>query len=179
MKKITLFIILSIFLGTVTAQGDNFTTTDGGNKEKPSNESSLEECQFEFTDYGTAEELNSITAQEAGSHYLGEMNAKKFKLIQNLYTYQTSIGPGNPGTRTVIQKPLIYSAIHKMNKYLKKNLRKGNFSEDEANEILSHSLDVVIAAFSQNTDDFESALKQSKEPEEIVSLFQKARIVKL
>ncbi len=180
MKQIILFIFFSIFLGTVTAQGDILKNLDGvGKKVKPAQNAPSVEYQFEFTDYGTEEELKNISSEDISKHYLGEDIAKKFHLIQTLYTYQTAIGPGNPGTRTVIQKPLIYSALYKLDKYFKKSLKKGIYSEERASEILNHSLNIAIAAFSQNSEEFESVLKNTKNPEELTKVFVSSKLIRL
>lgn len=80
--------------------------------------------KFEFDDYGSDEEWQSIPISEAGEHVLGESIAKKICLVQKLYVSRTPVGPGNPGMRTFIRKPYIYNSLRKLDNYFKKSVRK-------------------------------------------------------
>jgi len=179
MKRLGLLVFYLIILHNVTAQGYSFTGYDGTEKTKYVHSSTGNEVKFEFTDIGSSDDWKSISKDEAGNHYLGDTIARKFYLIQKLYTYQTPVSPGNPGMRTVIQKPLIYNALSKLDKYFRKSIRKDDYPEGKACGLMNHALDIAISVFSQDSKDFESALKRAKGADDIINLFAGSKIISL
>ena len=148
---------------------------------EPKGKSNSEEDSvlFEFLNFTKDSEWKSIPKQDAGSHFLGDNVARKLFLLEKTYTYQTAIGPGNPGMKKLIQKPMIYNSCQKAEKYFKKALKNDEMSENEATQLFDHILMVSLAAFSQNTAAFETALKESKEATEIIQVFKRTSLVGL
>ncbi len=181
MKTILTFLIIFIFGASIFGQDDSYANNPKGislEENKSSNEGNI--YRHEFTVYTDDGEWKSIPDNVAGNHFLGKEIAKKSWLMESMYTYRTPVGPGNPGVKTVIQKPLIYNAIHRINKYYKKQVREGILSEMQAGEKYSHYLSISIAAFSQNTVDFEKELKEvGKKAEKIIPVFNSVKLISM
>lgn len=79
----------------------------------------------------------------------------------------------SPGDKVIVRKPTIYYDIRKLNKYYKKELKKGNIEEPAAIEQMSEILDKCFVIFDQDTEQFEEYLKGLKHAEEIVAAFDK------
>lgn len=142
---------------------------------KVNHDSKGQETTFEFFDFSLDRD-ETIDLTKVGNHFLGKEIAYQFQLIEKLYTFKTPIGPGNPGTKMVIQKPDIYNCIHKINKSLKKQLKKGQISENKARKEMKHYLAVAIAVISQDTEEFEAAIKSAKEIEAQIKIFKNTRL---
>lgn len=162
MKLFVIFLTLSLIIKVgfsqtaYIAQNEievSVTDIDGGSK-KPIK-------TFDFFDY-LLEGENEIDVENVGNHYLGIEIAQKFRQMEKLYTIKSPIGPGNPGMKMVIRKPYIYNGIHKINKNFKKQIKKGQISEEQARNDLNHFVSVAIAIISQDTDEFETTLKKAK-----------------
>ncbi|MGD1842208.1 MAG: hypothetical protein ACFB0B_15120 [Thermonemataceae bacterium] len=66
--------------------------------------------------------------------------------------------------------------MKKLNKFYKKDIKKGAMSEEEAREKLNKSLDIAVSIRYQDTSEFESELKGVKERAAIESLFEKVTL---
>jgi hypothetical protein len=136
----------------------------------------VEPPAFQFEDYTSEEEWSSISREEAGSHSLGDVIAKKVCLVKKLYISQDEVAPGTPGVRVFIRKPGIYQAYNKLEKHYKKGIRKNTILLQEAQSNFNHVLDVVIALHMHETEDFELALKKAKSVEDQMEIFKKTRL---
>lgn len=101
---------------------------------------------------------------------------EKFKLFQQTYTFTTPIAPGNPGLKTVVRKPPIYNSAMKLDKHYRKQIRKGDSLNQEANLCMAKVLDVAIAAFYEESGLFEALLKNTKDINELALIFENAVI---
>lgn len=171
--KTIIFSILFVFVFSVSfaqspllASSSNIAEKNGIN-----NESGNQVKTFEFFDYSLDGE-NEIELDNTGNHFLGKEIAYKLQLMEKLYTFKTPIGPGNPGMKTVIQKADIYNSIHKINKSFKKQVRKNQITEEQAQNEMNHYLEVAIAVISQDTEEFESALKNANSVEAQINILQ-------
>ncbi|MCT4644782.1 MAG: hypothetical protein N4A74_07335 [Carboxylicivirga sp.] len=122
-------------------------------------------------------DLKGIKADLAGTHTLGNEVAKYKYLFTKTYSYQTEVGPGNTGTRTVIKKPLIYNAVCKLEKYYKKAARKKVMPEKQAIQELNQCYLVAYVAFTEETQQLESAIKEQKTAKGLADLFQQVSVV--
>ena len=133
---------------------------------------------FRFFSFTDESEWESIPLSRAGKHYLGENIARKYYLFKDLYTYQTPVSPGSPAMRTVIRKPVVYNALNKLDKYLKKTSYKGNAQNaGQFIRTFEHALDVAIAIYSQETSGFEAELENSDNVKEIMSVFSRVKLI--
>lgn len=173
----TFLILMMVFFscGLVSATGNDMLKEP----ESPADRIAPDTTEFfRFLSFTDESEWQSIPLSKTGSHFLGEEVARKFYLFKDLYTYKTPISPGNPAMRTVIRKPVVYNALNKMEKYLKKTTNKGDAQNSERlSNRLEHALDVAIAIYSQESSNLESALKESNNPGEIMNVFSRVELV--
>lgn len=104
-------------------------------------------------------------------HYLGEEIALKFHILDETYTTVQAATPTSPTEKTTVNKPVIYYAIKKLSRKYKREIRKGNIAEKKASDNLSHVLDIGLSIFHEETQVFEKVLKDAKQPEEIMNVF--------
>ncbi len=128
--------------------------------------------KFSFNYYPTENEVSAVEGA-LSSDEIGN----KFDQLQKLYTYTTPIAPGNPGLKTVVRKPVIYNTVIKLNKHYKKLLKKGVLTETDYLKSSSKALNVAIAAFYNNTEEFEEVLMSTKEISTLAKLFEKAEVI--
>jgi len=127
--------------------------------------------KFEFQGYSRDYELDQISSDIAGEHFLGETTAKKFYLLDGKYTSQEAVVPGNPLTKTVIMKPVIYDAVKRIEKHLKRKVKKGEISIDSANTIMNKVLDIALNIRVADTEKFEAALGSLNDNDARIDLF--------
>jgi hypothetical protein len=133
------------------------------------------------TDIVAVFSFNSYSS-EANETFLNSKNEEeiielKFNELNKIYTYTTPVAPGNPGLKTVIRKPTIYNTVIKLNKHYHKKVKNGEITEIDATRFIKKTLDVALAAFYINTDEFEKVLRNTKEIETISKIFEKAEII--
>ncbi len=114
------------------------------------------------------EVLESISVR---SHYMGDNVGKKLDLIRDSYTRVVEGGGIQPTPTTYIDKPAIYYSVKKLEKYYKKAVKSGFLDKDEAASQFEEILDIAIFIRNQPTADFEIALENIKEDDEIVTVY--------
>ncbi len=112
-----------------------------------------------------------INPGEISSHYLGQAMAIKYHRFTSIYTYLSSASATSRTETTKINKPTIYYAVKKLNRYYRKQLRKDKIEEPEAFDQLAHILDVAYVIYNQDTEELEEALRQARKPEKISDVF--------
>ena len=169
-KKLYVLTLISLLVFNISFSQDllSYTTessaTERDNAEKKS-------PVFEFKAYPRDSYLNSITKEMAGEHLLGELIAKKIYLFNEFYTSEENLFPGNPATKTVIKKPVIYEAVKRIERDLKKSVKKGETSVSEASSILNTVLDVALNVQTEDTRDFEKAIQNAGNTKSKIDLF--------
>jgi len=123
---------------------------------------------FEFKVYSNENDLNTIPKDMIEKHVFGELVSKKLYLLDSKYTYKVPIIPGNPQTRTIVHKPIIYEAVMKIERYLKKSVKKGEISTESASQDFNKVLDVANSICTADTKSFEKEIRSSND---VVSLF--------
>jgi hypothetical protein len=146
-----------------TTERSSILIEDGG-KKSPS---------FEFKAYPKDSYLNNISKEMAGEHFFGDLVAKKIYLFNKFYTSEENLFPGNPATKTVIKKPVIYEAVKRIEHDLKKSVRKGETSASEASSILNIVLDVALNIPTEDTRNFEKAIESAHSTKSKIDLFTK------
>lgn len=171
MKKLSFIILLFIGIAssTVNAQ-DALTLADGVQKSETGSKADTE-ARFEFNAFPREFELEPITESMAGDHVLGTQIAKKMYLLQTKYTSEVELVPGNPQTKTVIAKPEIYDAVMKIEKYLRKELKKGLTTTEAATYSMNKVLDVALNVRNSNTEKLEAAIEKLDTPQQKLDLF--------
>lgn len=132
---------------------------------------------FIFNVYGDIPEKKPAFEEE---HFLGNLISSKWNTFLVNYTqeYETKVGLSNSVIE--IQKPVIYNAVTKVNKHLKKITHKGLISESEARQKMGHILDCAnVMCFENETREFEQALLECKDPTKIMLLFESVILQKL
>lgn len=127
--------------------------------------------QFCYKYCVSEESLSTIDEKKLANHFLGVGIAKKFYLFKDTYTYIEQPSPTSPGEKTVVVKPSIYNSLLKLNRYYKKQVKKGEMSKEEASEKLNHYLDVALSVFIEDTDSLEDRLRKAKNPDELSDVF--------
>lgn len=128
---------------------------------------------FEFRVYSSAQDLSAISKDMTEEHVLGEMVSQKLYLLDSKYTYQVPIVPGNPQTRTIVRKPVIYDAVRKIERYLKKSVKKGEISIETASNEFNIVLDVANNVFTADTKSFEKAISETDNTDSLINLLTK------
>ena len=131
--------------------------------------------QFVFKIYSTSDTPKG----EIEPHFLGDEIARKWTAVNELYLRKGEVSVGFSTSYTETVKPSVFNAVCKMNNYYKKAVNKGMVEKEDAREQFSQILDCALAAFQYDeTENFESALKKTKEPEQIIQLFNSVKIEK-
>ncbi len=105
------------------------------------------------------------------SHFLGEEISTKMGLLKDSYTYLEYNSVSQVETPRV-EKPAIYFSVKKVNKHLKKQVKKGVVEKEEAQKHLDTILTVALNIKNQSTDKLESDLEGIKDPNEIIAFFE-------
>ncbi len=126
---------------------------------------------FEFRATSNQDEQKSISKEMIEEHFLGEAIAAKLYLFESKYTYQVPIVPGNPQTRTVIRKPTVYEAVKKIERQLKKSVKKGEITVEAAQSEFDKVLDVARNVLTADTTEFEKAIAESGDANSLTNLF--------
>lgn len=169
-KKFTLLAITIILLSYVSNSQHLLTYADDaipGNTDKTGKAVKV----FEFKAYSKDSELADITSEMAGSHSFGDLTAKKLYLLDQKYTSEVPVVPGNPQTRTLIKKPVIYDAVKKIEKDLKKSVKKGDLPQEAATDKFNKVLDIALNLITANTDSFEEAIYKASSIDSKIDLF--------
>ncbi len=174
--KLMLIIVALMFLkGHLFAQ-DYAVTNTSFNKNLPNTSKKLATYDFEVYNY-VPEAMKKVTDDMAGNHFLGPEIAKKMYLLDESYTYTELIAPGNPATRTMYKKPVIYNAVVKIDRYIKKCVKTKELTLEEATSKFNKVLDVALNVRSVNTDQFEETIKaQGNNVADVLSLFTEVHL---
>jgi hypothetical protein len=127
--------------------------------------------KFIYRNSVNMEELYAIDKTMLAEHPFGDLIARKLYMLQNLYTYVEPPSPTSPGEKTIVKKPTIYNTVLKLNRNLKKMVKKGTMDKDKAVSSLNLCLDVALSISADDTGDFESELKKAKSVDQIVGVF--------
>jgi len=128
--------------------------------------------KFIYRNSVNQEELYAIDKTMLTLHPFGDLVARKLYLLQNAYTYVEPPSPTSPGEKTIVRKPTIYNTVLKLNRNLKKMVKKGTMDKDTAVADLNLCLDVALSLSAEESGDFESELKKAKSPDQIIQVFK-------
>lgn len=172
MKNLQIIVFISLMsIGKLFAQEAlalNFTSDT-----KTTNSGTAGLAVYEFKIYSIDEELRSIPKDMIGEHFLGQLVAEKMYLLDSKYTYQVPIIPGNPQTRTMIRKPVIYDAVMKIERQIKKSVKKGEISKEAATTDFNKVLDVALNILTADTENLEKDINKINNVPSLIILFTK------
>jgi hypothetical protein len=176
MKKKMLFMMMNvIMILNVTEAQDLLSYKNGNDKndnEKEATDKPVKKARvFEFKAYPKDSYLESITKQMAGEHPFGDMIAKKICLFNEYYTTEEPLFPGNPATKTIIKKPVIYEAVKHIDHDLKRSVRKRETSIDAASAVLNKVLDVALNVITEDTKNLENEIESATDIKSEIELF--------
>ena len=146
MKKILLLVIGIVVCGVSFSQGT-----------------------FNFRD--RSDEMETEVPEYASDHYLGDQFTQKFYALKEKYVWKPLASPTTPNPASVTEKPSIYNSLKKLDRYYKKQLKKGNASEDEVRENLSKAVAVCYSVRYAETEELEKILWKTKDVNEIEEIF--------
>jgi len=171
-KKLYVLTIISFLVFNISFSQDLLSyKTEGTRIER--DDAGKRSPVFEFKAYPKDSYLNSITKEMAGENLFGDLVAKKIYLFNKFYTSEENLFPGNPATKTIIKKPIIYEAVKRIERDLKKSVKKGETSVSEASSILNTVLDVALNIQTEDTRDFEKAIVSANSTKSKIDLFTK------
>ncbi|GEM_PF-5739760 len=127
--------------------------------------------KFEFKGYMRDSEIESVPTDMLEEHVLGIEIAKKLYLIDEKFTYTEPVIPGNPRTKTIIRKPVIYTSIKKIDKQLVKKVKHGEMTKEYAAKILNQVLTVSLNMLASDTEAFEQELEKDNSTDFRIDLF--------
>jgi len=128
---------------------------------------------FEFKVYSNETDLSTISNDMIEKHIFGESVSKKMYLLDSKYTYKVPMVPGNPQMRTIVRKPVIYDAVMKIERYLKKSVKKGTISMETASADFNKVLDIANSVCTADTKSFEKEISSTNDVVSLVNLLTK------
>jgi hypothetical protein len=177
MMKTLYLIILAFIVLSHGAHAQQLASVNRSSYEREHPGGSGKTANFEFEVYNVMpEELNKVTTEMAGTHFLGEEIAKKIYIFEESYTYKVAIAPGNPATRTMYRKPVIYNSVMQIEWSLKKSVRRGEMTLDEAIVNFNKVLEVALNIKGMNTAKFEEAIKSKHNNSDLLFLYTQVRL---
>lgn len=130
-------------------------------------------AQQEFTFMYQQEEMAEVESQsDIKKHDFGEDIAYKFQLLKERYTYVEPGSATSPSDKIIIEKQPIFFAIKKLDKHLRKGVKKGGLSKEDATAELENALNIAINIRYQDTQELEDLLWDTKDPEGISTIFK-------
>lgn len=131
--------------------------------------------EFTFMVYG---EIPVEQVDYAQPHYLGGELENKWNTFIKNYTQVSEQSIGFASTTVRFNKPVIYNAVQKVNKYVRKLLKKKNISRDKAEKIMNHVFDCAnVICFEPDSKAFEQAIEDSESVENILAVFEHTHLV--
>jgi len=128
--------------------------------------SGAQKYQFEYQE----KEQKEVEAVFTKKHFLGEDIALKMQLFRENYIYKAADIITNSES-TYIEKSSIYNSVYKVSKYLKKRVKSGDISKEEASKTMDSVLTVAINIRHQDTESLEKELWSLKDPTVLTNLF--------
>lgn len=171
MKLVLLLLILFVLTPVSKVNSQNALVINSPEETRKAVATASKLTVFEFRTSLTDQQISELSSELIESHDLGEMVSKKFYLLDSKYTYEVALVPGNPQSKTMVRKPVVYESVYKIEKYLKKSLKKGELSLENATTIMNKVLDVANCILTVDTSNFEKEIDQRKDPQALTQLF--------
>lgn len=117
--------------------------------------------------------LSMAPVLHIGSHLFGDETARRFAVFKNLYTFVDSGDASSRSVTTNVLKPSIFHSINRLNNYFRREVRSGNLDKAVAKQKLIRVLNIGLSVYDQPTAGLEAALREAKEPSEIIAVFDR------
>ena len=129
--------------------------------------------EFDFLSSSLDEEILK-DHQYIKSHFLGTDVARKVKLFDLAYKWEDPPTPTRSTPLIKIEKQPIYFAIKKIisPKFYKKKIKEELITKDQAIEQIIEILDIALMIRYQDTDEFESILRDLENGDEVINVFK-------
>ena len=168
-----LFVAAGLQLSAQTmAKADKETTA------QPRQEAAAVEVQrWEFS-LALKDYMDHAYAKNDGDVF-GREIACLLSLMDERYLQKIQVTGGDMAVSTQIQKPVVYNAVKKIEKYYRAKAKKNAFTEGDRADFL-HAVKVALACLEDDSADFEEALKQCKKnTKEQIRLFQNVKLTNI
>lgn len=129
-----------------------------------------EENPFEYSDRSDAIEEVEVPGFFT-KHWLGPEFTQRVYALRQEYVYMPEKTPTNPEPSLVTEKPVIYNAVKKLDRYYKKAMKKGRMTESDVREKLSTIYAVGYSLRYADTADLEKLLWTIKKEDELEKMF--------
>ena len=108
------------------------------------------------------------------SHFLGTDVARKVKLVDLAYKWEDPPTPTRSTPLIKIEKQPIYFALKKVisPKFYKKKIKEQAITKDQAIEQIIEILDIALMIRYQDTEQFESILRDLDNGDQVVDIFK-------
>lgn len=170
--KLVFLITITFFITSVNkANSQNALVINSPEETRKAVASATKLPVYEFRTSLTEQQISEVSSELVENHDLGEMVSKKFYLLDSKYTYEMPLVPGNPQSKTMVRKPIVYESVYKIEKYLKKSVKKGEISMENAATIMNKVLDVANCILTVDTSSFEKEIDQRKTSQALIQLF--------
>jgi hypothetical protein len=127
------------------------------------------EMQYILTVYGKIQETDTVFEEK---HPLSNTLNAGWNTFNKSYTRIYEVSTCFSGQTVEILKPIIYNAVIKVDKFIRKAVNKRNMNEEEAIAILKHIFDCAnVLATENDTQDIEKKIAAAKTPEDIILFF--------
>ena len=131
------------------------------------------ETHYTLTVYNDNSQSNTFDEE----HPLCNTLNGSWNMFSTNYRRVSKVSTGFSGQTVEIQKPAIYNAVVKADKYIRKAVGKGEIQKEEAVSMLKHILDCANAlAFEHDTKLFEKEIASAKTPELIIRFFSQVEL---
>ena len=147
---------------------DNIATTEKRPATKP--------AVYKLNVYG---DIPSVKPTFEEDHFIGEALKEKWNTFNANYNreYEVSIGFSDSGKEII--KPIIYNSVLKVNRYFKKEYKKGKLNKNSIIIELAHILDCSnILCMEEDTEKIEQELSNSSSPQQIADIFKRIELVR-
>jgi len=169
--KVAKLLLIIFLIGNLSIYCQDLADASKASGLKTNSLYNLTKANFEYNVVSYSGQIHEISVDMAGNHVFGEEAAKKVYLVDDMYTYEVPVSPGNPTTKRMIQKPVIYSAVKKIEKQLKKDVRVNKTDFNTASMKFNKVLEVAICIFNADTQYLEEKIKKISTTNELISIF--------
>lgn len=133
------------------------------------------EPAFTFEVWG---EIPNAEPDVPEKHELGTEITRKWNTFLKNYTREYCVSVGLTDSGYEFLKPAVFNAVKRANRYVKKCIRKGDMSRENAVAVMGHVLDCAnTIIFENDTEKFEEAASRAMTGKDAVGLFESVKLI--
>ncbi len=144
-----------------------FVKGEAGNNE--ANNRSVVSKAFRFSSFYSPD-VDKVDKSLVSRHYLGEDVAVLYYVFKSTYVQKKKNYTGASNV-TVIQKPVIYDSVLKIDGLLKKAVKNGEYTKEQAAKIMEDCLSKSYSVFYADTDELENYLSKMESLDQYLALY--------